>query len=38
MAPGDFASFGASVKTLRQFIGGYEKLLHYVRDAMLPPP
>ncbi len=38
MTHAELETFGASVKTLRQFIGGYEKLLHYVRDAMLPPP
>ena len=31
----DFIGFGSTRKTLRQFIGGYEDLLHFVRDCML---
>lgn len=38
LAPGEFASFGASVKTLRQFLGALDRLVGYVRDVMLPPP
>ncbi len=35
MKPGEFASFGASVATLDQFLGGYQKLLEIVRERML---
>ena len=31
----EFDEFGSSRKTLRQFIGGYEDLLRFVRDCML---
>lgn len=31
----EFVAFGSTRKTLRQFIGGYEELLHFVRDCML---
>lgn len=34
----EFEHFGASIKTLRQFLGGYHELLRFVRDVMLPPP
>jgi transaldolase len=33
-----FNSFGPTVKTLRQFIGGYESLAATIRDIMLPDP
>jgi len=36
LAPEEFVTFGASKKTLHQFIGGYEKLLGFVRSVMLP--
>ncbi|MEZ4256680.1 MAG: transaldolase family protein [Polyangiales bacterium] len=36
MAPGEFVGFGAAKKTLHQFINGYEKLLAFVRNEMLP--
>lgn len=32
----DFASYGASVHTLRQFLAGYQQLVELVRDRMLP--
>ena len=35
LAPDAFASFGASVHTLNQFLGGYQELLGLVRDRML---
>ena len=31
----EFEQFGSTRKTLRQFIGGYEDLLRFVRDCML---
>jgi transaldolase len=38
MSPAEFDAFGATVKTLRQFLGATDDLVHHVRDAMLPPP
>ncbi|MEW6672735.1 MAG: transaldolase family protein [Thermodesulfobacteriota bacterium] len=38
MAADDFDTFGPTVKTLRQFIGGYESLVATIRDMMLPNP
>ena len=37
MAPASFASFGASVHTLNQFLGGFQDLLGLVRERMLAP-
>jgi len=34
----EFDTFGPTVRTLRQFIGGYEKLASMIRDLMLPNP
>ncbi|MBU2574325.1 MAG: transaldolase family protein [Elusimicrobia bacterium] len=34
MKPGEFARYGASVHTLNQFLGGYQKLLELVRERM----
>jgi transaldolase len=34
----DFDSYGATVRTLRTFIGSYYELLSFVRDFMLPDP
>ena len=34
----EFDSFGATVRTLRQFIGSYQDLVAIVRDFMLPNP
>lgn len=34
----EFDAFGASVRTLRTFIGSYHELLHLVSDALLPNP
>jgi transaldolase len=35
LAPEEFASYGASVHTLNQFISGYHDLLAFVRERML---
>lgn len=35
MTPAEFAGYGASVHTLNQFLGGYQKLLELVRERML---
>ena len=37
LAPEAFASYGASVHTLNQFLGGFQDLLSLVRDRMLAP-
>lgn len=37
LCPRQFASFGASTKTLRQFLAAHDRLVAYVRDLMLPP-
>jgi len=34
----EFDTFGATVRTLRAFIGSYHDLLHLVSDALLPNP
>lgn len=36
MQPAQFVSYGACVKTLRAFLDGYDRLLQFVRDVMLP--
>ena len=36
MSPREFASYGATVHTLNQFLGGYADLLSSVRNRMLP--
>lgn len=38
MRLGEVDGFGATVKTLRQFLGAVDRLAAYVRDVMLPPP
>jgi transaldolase len=38
MTPEEFDRFGATVRTLRTFIGSYADLLACVRDFMLPDP
>ncbi len=38
LSPGEFDSFGPSVRTLRAFVGSYHELLHLVTDALLPNP
>ena len=38
MTPPEFDSYGATVRTLRTFIGSYYELLSFVRDFMLPDP
>ncbi|MBK5256287.1 MAG: transaldolase family protein [Vicinamibacteria bacterium] len=37
LTPASFASFGASVHTLSQFLGGFQDLLGLVRERMLSP-
>lgn len=37
LAPAEFASYGASVHTLNQFLGGFQDLLGLVRERMLLP-
>lgn len=37
LCPRQFQAFGATTKTLRQFLGALDRLGAYVRDAMLPP-
>ena len=36
LRPAEFESFGASQKTLRQFLAALDRLVLYVRDVMLP--
>lgn len=36
LCPRQFQSFGATTKTLRQFLGALDRLGSYVRDVMLP--
>jgi hypothetical protein len=36
MSPSEFATYGAAVHTLSQFLGGYGDLLASVRARMLP--
>ncbi|MGZ4353571.1 MAG: transaldolase family protein [Gaiellaceae bacterium] len=38
MTVDEFEGFGATVRTLRQFIGSYQDLVATVRDFMLPSP
>ena len=38
MKPGEFVSFGASARTLRQFLSGYAEFLETIRDFMVPNP
>ncbi|TVR61147.1 MAG: transaldolase [Spirochaetaceae bacterium] len=38
LAPHEFDSYGASVRTLRSFIGSYSDLVSVIRDFMLPNP
>ena len=38
LRPEEFEHYGASVGTLRQFIGGYIDLLGVIRNFMLPDP
>jgi len=38
MQPEEFASYGASARTLRSFIAGYADLLATIRDFMIPNP
>lgn len=36
MKPPEFATYGATVNTLKQFLDGYDKLVQLVRERMLP--
>lgn len=38
LSPAEFDSFGATARTLRGFIGGYDQLLLIIRDIMIPNP
>lgn len=38
MSPAEFDTFGATRKTLRQFLGADEDLDHLVRDVLIPAP
>lgn len=38
MTPDEFDAFGPNLRTLRQFISGYQDLVGTVRDFMLPDP
>jgi transaldolase len=38
LAPDEFDTYGATVRTLRGFIGSYQSLVGVVRDVMLPNP
>ena len=38
MTPEQFDSYGATVRTLRQFIGAYHDLQATIRDFVLPNP
>ncbi|MFP4619376.1 MAG: transaldolase family protein [Spirochaetaceae bacterium] len=38
MKPEEFDSYGATARTLRQFIGGYDDLCRIIRDLMVPNP
>jgi transaldolase len=38
LAPEEFESYGATARTLRGFIGGYDKLVGIIRDLMIPNP
>ncbi len=38
MTPAEFDSYGATVRTLRGFIGSYQDLVAMIRDLMLPDP
>jgi len=38
MTPNEFDDYGATRRTLRQFIAGYESFLSVIRDLMMPDP
>ena len=38
MSPEEFDGYGASARTLRTFLSGYNSFVQVVRDAMLPDP
>ena len=37
LAPSEFVSFGPTVHTLEQFLGGYQELVGYIRAIMIQP-
>ena len=38
LAPAEFTSYGATVRTLRQFLSANSELEAFVRDVTLPNP
>ena len=38
MTAEEFDTFGPNVRTLRQFVGGYQSLVNIIRDFILPDP
>lgn len=38
MTPAEFDTFGACTRTLRGFLAGYDRLVQFVRDRMIPDP
>ncbi len=38
LSPAEFDTYGATVRTLRQFIGAYHDLVAAIRDIVLPNP
>ena len=38
MSVDEFDAYGATRRTLRQFLSGYEELTRIIRDLMLPDP
>jgi transaldolase len=38
MSIDEFDEFGATVRTLRQFLAGYDELLNVIRNFLLPNP
>ena len=38
LSPDEFESYGATRRTLRSFVAGYEDLLKMIRDVMIPDP
>jgi len=38
MTVDEFDAYGATVRTLRAFIGSYQELVATIRDVMLPDP
>jgi len=38
LSPAEFDTYGATARTLRGFIGGYDQLVGIIRDLMIPNP